>query len=66
MACENQTDSPVWSFSVPFGWSVEWDPSRLAMTLRNDAMFWAEHGVNFHDVCSRVLISSAVTLNKLA
>jgi hypothetical protein len=39
---------------------------RLAMTLRNDAMFWAERGVNFRDVCSRVLISSAVTLNKLA
>jgi hypothetical protein len=38
---------------------------RLAMTLRNDAMFWAEHGVNFRDVCSRMLISSAVTLNKL-
>jgi hypothetical protein len=39
---------------------------RLAMTLRNDAMFRAERGVNFHDVCSHVLISSAVTLNKLA
>jgi hypothetical protein len=39
---------------------------RLAMTLRNDAMFRAGHGVNFRDVCSRVLISSAVTLNKLA
>jgi hypothetical protein len=39
---------------------------RLAMTLRNDAMFQAERGVNFRDVCSRVLISSAVTLNKLA
>jgi hypothetical protein len=38
---------------------------RLAMTLRNDAMFRAERGVNFHEVCSRVLISSAVTLNKL-
>jgi hypothetical protein len=39
---------------------------QLAMTLRNDAMFQAERGVNFRDVCSRVLISSAVTLNKLA
>jgi hypothetical protein len=39
---------------------------RLAMTLRNDAMFQAERGVNFRDVCSRVLISSVVTLNKLA
>jgi hypothetical protein len=36
------------------------------MTLRNDAMFQAERGVNFRDVCSLVLISSAVTLNKLA
>jgi hypothetical protein len=27
---------------------------RLAMTLRNDSMFWAERGVNFLDVCSRV------------
>jgi hypothetical protein len=40
--------------------------SRLAMTLRNDAMLRAERGVNSRDVCSRVLISSAVTLNKLA
>jgi hypothetical protein len=39
---------------------------RLAMTLRNDAMFRAERGVNFRDMCGRVLISSAVTLNKLA
>jgi hypothetical protein len=39
---------------------------RLAVTLRNDVMFWAERGVNFCDVCSRVLISSTVTLNKLA
>jgi hypothetical protein len=39
---------------------------RLAMTLRNDAMFRAERGVNFRNVGSRVLISSAVTLNKLA
>jgi hypothetical protein len=39
---------------------------RLAMTLRNDAMFQDERGVNFRDVCSRVLNSSAVTLNKLA
>jgi hypothetical protein len=39
---------------------------RLAVTLRNDAMFRAKRGVNFRDVCSRVLISSAVTLNKLA
>jgi hypothetical protein len=38
----------------------------LATTLRNDAMFRAERGVNFRDVCSRVLISSAVTLSKLA
>jgi hypothetical protein len=41
-------------------------PPRLAMTLRNDAMFQAECGVNFRDVCSRVLIFFAVTLNKLA
>jgi hypothetical protein len=27
---------------------------RPAMTLRNDAMFQAERGVNFLDVCSRV------------
>jgi hypothetical protein len=39
---------------------------RMAMTLRNDAMFQAERGVNFRDVCSRMLISSAVTLNKFA
>jgi hypothetical protein len=39
---------------------------RLATTLQNNAMFRAERGVNFYDVCSRVLISSAVTLNKLA
>jgi hypothetical protein len=39
---------------------------RLAMTLRNDAMFRVERGVNLRDVCSRVLISSTVTLNKLA
>jgi hypothetical protein len=26
------------------------------MTLRNDSMFRAERGVNFHDVCSRKLI----------
>jgi hypothetical protein len=39
---------------------------QLAMTLRNDAMFQAECGVNFHDVCTRMLNSSDVTLNKLA
>jgi hypothetical protein len=39
---------------------------RLAMTLWNDTMFRAERGVNFRDVCSRVLISSIVNLNKLA
>jgi hypothetical protein len=39
---------------------------RLAMTLPNDAMFRAGRGVKFRDVCSHVLISSAVTLNKLA
>jgi hypothetical protein len=39
---------------------------RPAMTLRNDTMFRAERGVNFRDVCSRVLFPSAVTLNKLA
>jgi hypothetical protein len=39
---------------------------RLAMTLRNDGMFRAERGVNFRDVCSHMLISSAVTLNKPA
>jgi hypothetical protein len=39
---------------------------RLAMTLRNDAMFRAERGVNFRDVCSRVLMSSTMTLSKLA
>jgi hypothetical protein len=38
---------------------------RLAMILRNDVVFRAERGVNFRDVYSRVLISSAVTLNKL-
>jgi hypothetical protein len=39
---------------------------RLAVTLRNDTRFRAELGVNLRDVCSRVLISSAVTLQKLA
>jgi hypothetical protein len=39
---------------------------RLAVTLRNDTIFRAERGVNLHDVCSRVFISSAVTLHKLA
>jgi hypothetical protein len=39
---------------------------RLAVTLWNDTMFRAELGVNLRDMCSRVLISSAVTLHKLA
>jgi hypothetical protein len=39
---------------------------RLAVTLRNDTMFRAALGVNLRDVCSRVFISSAVTLHKLA
>jgi hypothetical protein len=39
---------------------------RLATTLLNDAMFRAKRGANFRNVCSRLLISSAVTLNKLA
>jgi hypothetical protein len=39
---------------------------RLAVTLRNDTMFRAELGVNLRDVCSRMFISSAVTLHKLA
>jgi hypothetical protein len=51
-------------FRLPGPWSAI--RPRLAMTLRNDTMFRAERGVNFHDVCSRMLISSAVTLNKLA
>jgi hypothetical protein len=38
----------------------------LAVTLRNDTRFRAELGVNLRDVCSRLLISSAVTLHKLA
>jgi hypothetical protein len=38
----------------------------LAVTLCNDTKFQAELGVNLRDVCSRVLISSAVTLHKLA
>jgi hypothetical protein len=29
---------------------------RLAVTLLNDGILWAECGVNLHDVCSRVLI----------
>jgi hypothetical protein len=66
MAGENQTDSPAWPFSVPFGWSVEWNPSPAGNDPRNDAMFRAGRGVNFRDVCSHVLISSAVTLNKLS
>jgi hypothetical protein len=36
------------------------------VTLLNNTRFWAELGVNLRDVCSRVLISSAVTLPKLA
>jgi hypothetical protein len=40
--------------------------SRLAVTLWNDTMFRAELGVNLCDVCSRVFISSAVTLHKLS
>jgi hypothetical protein len=39
---------------------------RLAVTLQNDTMFRAKLGVNLRDVCSRVFISSAVTLHKLA
>jgi hypothetical protein len=39
---------------------------RLAVTPRNNTRFRAELGVNLRDVCSRVLISSAVTLPKLA
>jgi hypothetical protein len=27
---------------------------RLAVTLMNDAVLWAECGINLHDVCSRV------------
>jgi hypothetical protein len=38
----------------------------LAMTLRNDAIFQAERGVNFRDVCSRMLNSSIMTLDRLA
>jgi hypothetical protein len=39
---------------------------RLAVTLRNDTRFRAERGVNLRDVYSRVFISSAITLHKLA
>jgi hypothetical protein len=39
---------------------------QLAVTLRNDTSFRAVLGVNLCDMCSRVLISSAVTLHKLA
>jgi hypothetical protein len=27
MTFENPTDGPAWPISVPFGWSMEWDPS---------------------------------------
>jgi hypothetical protein len=54
-------DNPAWPTSVSFGWSVEWDPSpagsRLAVTLRSDTRPWAEHGVHFRDMCSRVIFS---------
>jgi hypothetical protein len=39
---------------------------QLAVTLWNDTRFRAELGVNLLDVGSRVLISSVVTLPKLA
>jgi hypothetical protein len=29
---------------------------QLAVTLLSDTKLWAEHGVNLHDVCSRVFI----------
>jgi hypothetical protein len=66
MTFENPTDGPTWPISVPFGWSVEWDPSPAGSDPPEDTMFRAELGVNLRDVCSRVFISSAVTLHKLA
>jgi hypothetical protein len=66
MACENkrivQPGHSLFRLAGPWSGIRPW----LAMTLRNDAMFRAERGVNFRDVCSCMLISSAVTLNKLA
>jgi hypothetical protein len=45
--------SSPWSYFVPFGWSVEWDPSPAG----NDAMLWAKYGAYLCHVCSRVVIS---------
>jgi hypothetical protein len=43
---------PTWPFSVPFGWSVEWDPSPAGSDPRNDFMLRAESGVDLA-TCSR-------------
>jgi hypothetical protein len=46
-------DNPAWPTSVPFGWSVEWDPSPTG----SDPRPWAKLGVHLRYVCSRVIIS---------
>jgi hypothetical protein len=44
MSFMTQEDSLTWPSTIPLGWSVDWDPSRPAMTHRNDAMLWAKYG----------------------
>jgi hypothetical protein len=51
-----QVDSLTWPGTVPLGWSVEWESSPV-MTLRSNAMPWAEYGAYLGDVCSRVVIN---------
>jgi hypothetical protein len=47
MSFEDSVASSPWPYTLPPGWSMEWDPSRPAMTLRNDAMLWAKYGACF-------------------
>jgi hypothetical protein len=56
MSFEDSVASSPWPCTLPPGWSVEWDPSRLAMTLRNDVMLWAKYGA-FFATSSRVVVS---------
>jgi hypothetical protein len=55
MTFENPTDGSAWPTSVPFGWSVEWDPSLAGSDPPEDAMLRAKCGVNLRNMCSHVL-----------
>jgi hypothetical protein len=56
MSFVTQVDSLTWPGTVPLGWSVDGICPWPAMTLRSNAMLWAEYGAYLCVICSRVVV----------